>query len=119
METRNDPVLKRLRAICLGLPEAVECVTFGHPTFRAGKKTFAVYEEYKGQLCIAFKVDPRHKDIFLSDPRFFRTPYVGKHGWVSLKFSGRMNWTEVRHLMIESYRLVASRRMLSCLDCKD
>ena len=88
METRivkQHFVLQKLRQICLALPGTNEVRTFGHPTFRAGKKTFAVFEEYKGQLCIAFKVTASHQYLFLKDPRFFRTPYIGRHGWVSLK----------------------------------
>jgi predicted DNA-binding protein (MmcQ/YjbR family) len=49
--------------------------------------------------------------LFLDDSRFFRTPYVGKHGWVTLKvYAARLNWTEVRDLVRGSYRLVAAAR---------
>lgn len=48
-------VLERLRRIALALPEASETVSFGHPTFRAGKKTFAVFENYRGEDTICFK----------------------------------------------------------------
>jgi predicted DNA-binding protein (MmcQ/YjbR family) len=101
----EDDVLARLREICLKLPEAEETVTFGHPTFRRGKKTFAVLEEYRGELSIAFRVERTLQEIFLKDPRFFRTPYVGKHGWVSLRAAGRLRWSEVRELITESHRL--------------
>lgn len=115
---KEDVLLKKLRQICLALPETDEVETWGHPTFRAGKKAFAVLEEYKGVLSIAFKVAKQHQSLFLKDPRFYRTPYIGRHGWVSLKAGGPIDWTEVQHLMIESYRLVASKRMLSRLDGK-
>ena len=35
-------VLKKLRGICLGLPETTEGSQFGHPVWLAGKKTFAI-----------------------------------------------------------------------------
>ena len=107
----EDQVLKRLRKICLALPGAVEVRTWDHPTFRAAKKTFAVLEEYKGVLSIAFKVGRRDQDLFLKDPRFYKTPYIGKFGWVSLRADGKLNWTEVKHLVRESYRLVAPAMM--------
>ena len=119
METRvvnEGLILKELRRICLALPGANEIRTWGHPTFRAGKKTFAVLDEYQGQLSIAFKVSASHQYLFLKDSRFFRTPYIGRHGWVSLKTAGRLDWTEVRHLLIESYRLVASKKTLAQLE---
>src|SRR5579884_1620137 len=41
----EQKILFKLREICLALPGASETVTFGHPTFQAGKmKTFAVLE---------------------------------------------------------------------------
>jgi predicted DNA-binding protein (MmcQ/YjbR family) len=104
-------ILAKLREICLSLPAAEETITFGHPTFRAAGKTFAVLEEYKGELSIAFRVERSLQDVFLKDPRFYRTPYVGKHGWVSLRVSSRFRWAEVRELLAESYRLARAPRV--------
>lgn len=97
----------RLRKICLTWPETTETVTFGHPTFRVDGKTFCVFEEYKGEPSIVVKVGKAMQDVFLQDERFYRTPYVGKHGWVSLKTSGRLNWREIKELIAGSYHLVA------------
>ena len=40
----DDPYLSELRAVCLALPESAEVEAWGRPTFRAGKKMFAVFE---------------------------------------------------------------------------
>ncbi|MGA8144003.1 MAG: MmcQ/YjbR family DNA-binding protein [Candidatus Acidiferrales bacterium] len=104
-------ILARLRKICLALPGAGEAVTFGHPTFRVHGRMFSVLEEYKGELGICVKVEKELQGIFLDDPRFFRTPYVGKHGWVTLRvYAARLNWTEIKALVTGSYRLVAAGR---------
>jgi predicted DNA-binding protein (MmcQ/YjbR family) len=104
-------ILKRLRTICLRLPAATEGITFGHPTFRAERKIFAVFEEYKGELGICVKVGKLLQGIFLDDPRYFRTPYIGKHGWVTLRvYAGPLDWNEIRELVKGSYRLVAAPR---------
>ncbi len=104
----ESAVLKKLRAICLRLPAATEGVTFGHPTFRIAGKMFAVLEEYKGELGICVKVGTLLQGVFLDDPRFFRTPYIGKHGWVTLRvYAARLNWSEIRELVKGSYDLVA------------
>ena len=39
----DDPFLAELREVCLRLPESVEVEAWGRPTFRAGKKLFAVF----------------------------------------------------------------------------
>jgi predicted DNA-binding protein (MmcQ/YjbR family) len=107
----ESQILARLRKICLALPGAIETVSFGHPTFKANGKTFCVFEEYKGELGICIKVEMELQGLFLDDPRFFRTPYIGKHGWVTLKvYAARLNWTEVRDLVRGSYRIVVAAR---------
>jgi predicted DNA-binding protein (MmcQ/YjbR family) len=107
----EETILKRLRTICLRLPAAIEGVTFGHPTFRVEKKIFAVFEEYKSELGICVKVGGLLQGVFLDDPRFFRTPYIGKHGWVTLRvYAAPLNWNEIRGLVKGSYQLVAAPR---------
>ena len=106
--TTELAILKKLRALCLKLPDARETVTFGHPTFQAGKKTFCVLEEYKGELCIVFKAELPDQQALIQSPRFFTAPYIGKHGWVSLRTNGKLDWGEIRDLVTESHRLVAA-----------
>jgi predicted DNA-binding protein (MmcQ/YjbR family) len=104
-----ETILNNLRKICRQLPGATETVTFGHPAFQVGGKTFAVLEEYKGEPGIALKVGKLVQGIFLKDPRFFATPYSGKHGWVTLRvYAARLNWKEIRELVNGSFHLVAT-----------
>ena len=49
-------ILAKLREISVALPGAEETITFGHPTFRAAGKTFAVLEEYTGEVSTDFRV---------------------------------------------------------------
>ena len=44
-----DQILKRLRALCLSLPETSEVASWGHPNFGAGKRTFATFERVNGR----------------------------------------------------------------------
>jgi len=100
-------ILEKLRKVCLALPDSEECVSFGHPAFRMRGKIFAVLEKHKGELGICVKVGKNLQGIFLNDPRFFRTPYIGKHGWVTLRVhAARLNWTEVADLVKGSRSLV-------------
>lgn len=108
--------VERFRKLCLSLPEAVEVEAWGHPNFRAGKKTFSVFEFYKERPCIAVKMGTAQQAVFLDDERFFETPYIGKHGWVSLWVDGRVDWTLIEDLVLTSYRLVAPKRMITKLE---
>jgi predicted DNA-binding protein (MmcQ/YjbR family) len=102
-------ILKKLRKACLALPNAEETISFGHPTFRIrGGKIFAVLETYKGELGICVNVGKLMQGIFLDDPRFFRTPYTGKFGWVTLRvYAATLNWKEITELAKGSYLLAA------------
>ena len=59
MSTSNEQTLKRLRALCLSLPETSEASSWGHPNFRAGKKTFVAFERVKGRPSIAWGCVPQ------------------------------------------------------------
>ena len=100
-------VLPRLRKVCLALPGAEETENFGHPFFRFKGKPFCVFHGPDSAYTIAIKVAKTEQGIFLQDPRFIKTPYIGQHGWVSMKVAGRLDWEEVEELVKGSYRLVA------------
>ena len=103
-------ILAQLRKICMALKGAEETISFGHPTFRVNGKMFCVLEEYKDELGICVKVEQVLQGVFLDDPRFFRTPYIGKHGWVTLRvYAARLNWSEVKDLVKGSYMLVHAK----------
>jgi predicted DNA-binding protein (MmcQ/YjbR family) len=111
----DDPVLTRLRELCLALPETSETSSWGHPNFRAGKQTFVAYEYIKDRRSIAFRLEPDEARHFLGMKGFFATPY-GKGRWVSLDAGGRLSWKLIATLIDRSYRLVALKRMLDVLD---
>ncbi|MGD0221358.1 MAG: MmcQ/YjbR family DNA-binding protein [Terriglobia bacterium] len=107
----TNTILGKLRKVCRQLPGVTETVTFGHPTFQVAGKTFGVLEEYKGELGIALKVGKLMQGVFLKDPRFFMTPYAGKHGWVTLRVhAAPLNWEEICDLLEGSYYLVSEKK---------
>src|SRR6266852_2231339 len=112
----HNSCLNRLRRVTLRLPEVTEAQTWGHPTFKAGKKAFAVLEEYDGHLDLALKVGLSRQEELLADPRFIETPYCGHQGWASLHLDTRPGWREVEKLVVEAYRFVALKRMLQALE---
>jgi predicted DNA-binding protein (MmcQ/YjbR family) len=110
-----DRVLQQVRRRCLSLPESSEAGSWGHPNFRAGKRTFATFEWIKGRPSIAFRLNPTDVDLLLRRKGFFVTPY-GRGQWVSVWVDGSLNWGLVDRLLEQSYRVVALKRMLVALD---
>jgi predicted DNA-binding protein (MmcQ/YjbR family) len=101
---KESAILARLRPMCLGLPEVRETVKWGHPTFEAGKKIFAVLDRYEGRPCLAFRAPLEKVDELLTDSRFTEAPYAARFGWVCLDVSEQIDWAEVERLVADSYR---------------
>jgi predicted DNA-binding protein (MmcQ/YjbR family) len=118
MYNDDDPYLEDLRKICLTLPESAEVEAWGRPTFRAGKKMFAVFEgSDEHPFAMIFKPASDERPVLLDDPRFYVPAYYGPGGWLSLDFTAaEVDWVEVAELMESSYRQVALKRMLKTLD---
>lgn len=111
-------MLRKLRGICLALPEAIEAKSFGHPVWKAGKKTFCALERYGGRLRICFRADPDEHPFLVDQERFQVAPYTGQHGWVLLDAEEDLDWHEVEDWVTTSYRHYALKRMLRALDVR-
>ena len=108
-------IVRRLRALCMAFPGTSEASSWGHPNFRAGKRTFSTFEIVKRRPSIAFRLNPIEAEMLLRKKNFFVTPY-GQGRWVSVWVDGRVDWRLVARLLDRSYRTVANRRMLTALD---
>jgi predicted DNA-binding protein (MmcQ/YjbR family) len=115
--------LARLRAICLGLPQAHEVVAWGEPTFRVRNKMFAMYASENthhgaGRSAVWCKATHVDQDFLVrTEPqRFFVPPYVGPSGWVGIYLDRSPDWTVIADLLTTSYCLVAPKRLSAQLD---
>ena len=114
----DDPVVERVRQICLPFPEAVEVQAWGRPTFRAGKKIFVTLgSSMERPHSIVFKPEPEERLAFLEDDRFFVPPYFGPSGWMAIDVAmGGTDWGLIAELVDTSYRQVALKRQIAQLD---
>ena len=93
-------LLTKLRKICLALPESAETAKWGHPTFVAGGKIFAVLDQYEGRPCIAFRAStPLRQAALIRDQRFYAAPYSARYGWVCMHADQDVDWSEVAELL--------------------
>ena len=119
----EDPLLVRLRSLCLALPEVEERVSHGRPTWRVAKQ-FAVYGggertpegHVRHDHALLFVPDPGEVGALDQDERFFFPAYVGPYGWRAVDLDrDDVGWDEVAELLDSSYRQVANRRQLAAL----
>jgi hypothetical protein len=115
------PLIDRIRAICMALPEAVEVSSWGRPTFRVAKKIFCVAGSTLDRpYAVVFKpADEDERLAYLQDPRFFVPPYWGTGGWMATSVdSPSTDWVLIAELIDGSYRQIAPPRLVAMLDSR-
>jgi predicted DNA-binding protein (MmcQ/YjbR family) len=106
-------LLEKLREICLSMPEAIEHVDgFGHNTFKVNGKSFVISGENEKGFSLSFKSDRETQEILLQEEHFYKTPYIGQHGWVSIQNPAEENWDELVDLLQEAYLRAAPKRLV-------
>lgn len=123
---KADPLLHRVRELCLGLPGAQERVSHGRPTFFT-RKVFAIFggvvkgEHHSAALRRAIVVlpSPAEREALIQDSRFVVPAYEGAFGWLALPLDrGGLDWAEVAELIEESYRQTAPASLVRELDAR-
>jgi len=109
----KQPWLRRLRPICLALPEAEERETWGEATFRVREKIFCMHIADADEPALWCKAPPGSQAILVgADPkRFFVPPYVGHKGWVGMRLDRKVDWGEVALIVERSYRMTAPKKL--------
>jgi predicted DNA-binding protein (MmcQ/YjbR family) len=112
---RAQALLKRIRKLCLALPETSEGAQFGHPVWKAGSCTFVIARFENGRLTLCFWVGAERQGLLTADERFSIPPYFGHRGWIALDVSKHEDPKELQALALDSYRHFALKRMLNQL----
>jgi hypothetical protein len=117
----TDPV-RRLRTICLALPEVTERASHGEAAFFVrGKRQFvSVDDHHHGADRLAFwcaaPMGAQEAHVAADPDTFFRPPYVGHRGWLGVRIDGDPDWTEVEEIVRDAYRQIAPKRLIAEMD---
>jgi predicted DNA-binding protein (MmcQ/YjbR family) len=103
----DRPIFIRLRDLCLALPETCETLSWGHPNFQVGTRTFCTLEVVQSRPSIAFRVPPADVSRLERKKHFFTTPY-GRGLWISRWLDDAIDWSELAALIATSHRHVMS-----------
>lgn len=121
----TNPVLDRLTSLALALPEASRELSGSHASFRVRKKTFAYFLDNHhgdGIVAVTCKVLPgENSALAKAQPkRYYLPAYIGPRGWVALRLDlARIDWSEVRDLLLTSYVLTAPKRLAALVRAPD
>jgi hypothetical protein len=118
----RDPRLTRVTEIALALPEIKRQVHGSHAQFFVRKKTFAYFlDNHHGDGIVAVTgkvLAGDNKALAEAQPRRFYLPdYLASRGWVALRLDvGKVDWDEVKELLLGSYTLLAPKRLAERLN---
>ena len=109
----SEKQLQRVRRICEALPETVEKLSHGAPTFFTNKKVYAIFSDnhhQDGHVAVLLPAPPGVQEALIeSDPRkFYKPAYVGVRGWIGVELS-RVKDRELTSLIHEAWKLIARR----------
>lgn len=105
-------LLAALRAATARLPEVQEVIDgFGHTTFKVRKKSFVIAGMGEDGAAVSIKSDPTTQSYLVRRGPYYRTPYIGQHGWVSVADPLGHDWAELEELIVDAYRSAAPKRL--------
>ena len=114
-------VEKRLRDVCMALPDVTEKLSHGAPSFFVKKQFIALWpdghhdDQFPHMWCAA--PPGAQEELVSTEPdRFFRPPYVGGRGWLGVRLDGDIDWDELTAICEDAYRAVAPKKLVAVLD---
>jgi hypothetical protein len=114
----RERALRRIREICLALPEVSERLSHGAPTFFVrGKKAFLMVltdHHGDGRFAIWCAAPTGMQSMLVdADPeRFFVPPYVGHRGWLGVRLDRGLHWEELAGIAEDAYAEVAPPKLV-------
>lgn len=82
--------LRRVRKICLGLPDTMEKMSHGEPTFFVKKRVFTMFSNNHhgdGHVAVWLPAAPGLQEALIEEApqAYYRPPYVGSSGWIGVE----------------------------------
>jgi len=117
---KGEKHIGRVRRICEGLPETIERLSHGEPTFFVRKKVFAMFSNNHhndGHIAVTLPVPIGVQAALIesSPKKFYKPPYVGVRGWVGIELDCISDEELAFHLR-EAWRLIAPERLHPMLE---
>jgi hypothetical protein len=113
-----DPALehlRRVRRICLALPDTAEKLSHGEPTFFVRKKVFTMFannHHQDGHIAVWVPAPPGEQPVLIhSAPgKYFRPPYVGGAGWIGIELD-QIDDAELASHIREAWEMIAPKTL--------
>lgn len=108
-------MLRKTRETYYRLPKIEEKIDgFGHFVVQVNGKSFLIMGDGEKGLApgMSIKSDKETQQLLIAQGHFFKTPYIGQHGWVSIKVDQIHDWDEIGQLVVEAYLRQAPKNVV-------
>jgi predicted DNA-binding protein (MmcQ/YjbR family) len=106
----QEVLIANTRKVCSTFREAAEIVDgFGNITFQVHGKSFV---KITGRAGLCLKSNRETQELLIQKDKFFVTPYIGRHGWVSILNPQEEDWGELTELIQEAYLRAAPKYLV-------
>ena len=106
--------LQRVRKICLSLPDTMEKLSHGEPTFFAKKRVFAMFSNNHhrdGHVAVWVPAPNGLQEALIEEApeTYYRPPYVGSSGWVGIELDQVNDEVLAGHLR-QAWNLIVKKK---------
>ena len=122
-----EDIAERVRTLCLALPEVTVRIDYSLIRARSTAQSFDIRrrsfcllvarEDPAGKPVplLVLRADPEERKALLSTGHPFFAPRAGRDR-IGVLLTDDMDWEEIRELVIESYRILAPKKLTALLD---
>ena len=122
-----DDIVERVRTLCLALPEVTVRIDYSLIRARSTAQSFDIRrrsfcllvarEDPAGKPVplLVLRADPEERKALLSTGHPFFAPRAGRDR-IGVLLTDDTDWEEIRELVIESYRILAPKKLTALLD---
>jgi predicted DNA-binding protein (MmcQ/YjbR family) len=119
-------IVERIRTLCLALPEVTMRVDYSEVRQRSTawsydirRRSFCLLVAREGATgqpvpLLVLRASPEEREALLAVGHPFFAPRAGRNR-IGVLLTGATDWAEIRELVIESYRILAPKKLIALL----
>ncbi|MFC0601773.1 MmcQ/YjbR family DNA-binding protein [Streptomyces palmae] len=101
-----------VRRVALSLPETVEKEAWQMPTFRVAGKMFLTIPDDETSFAVRCPMHERAELIAAEPEKFWVPPHEAGSNWVRVRIAALEDRTELRDIVVDSWKQAAPPRLL-------
>jgi hypothetical protein len=108
MKRASAKTIERVRKICLALPDTMEKLSHGEPTWFSAGRVFAMLSNNHhadGNIAVVCNAPEGVQQALMeAEPEhIYKPPYVGGGGWIGVRLDTGLDWKTIAALLEQAH----------------